>query len=100
MSTVRNQTWRKFMNISRCLLVAAIALSASPIFAASQGADVAKIEKGTYVADPSHTAVAARINHLGFSQTTLRFAKAGGNSRLIRQSPKLQRWMSRWTPIR
>ena len=66
------------MNISRCLLVAAIALSASPIFAASQGADVAKIEKGTYVADPSHTAVAARINHLGFSQTTLRFAKAGG----------------------
>lgn len=52
---------------------------ASPAFAASQGADVAKIEKGTYAADPTHTAVAARVDHMGFSKTTLRFAKAGGD---------------------
>jgi polyisoprenoid-binding protein YceI len=54
------------------------ALIATPALAASQGADVAKIEKGTYAADQTHTAVSARVDHMGFSKTTLRFAKASG----------------------
>jgi len=60
------------------LLFAPFAVLAAPALAASRGADVARIEAGTYAADPTHTAVAARVDHLGFSKTTLRFAKAGG----------------------
>lgn len=64
------------MKIRHALLLSV--LIANPLMAASQGADVARIEKGTYAADPTHTAVAARVDHLGFSKTTLRFAKASG----------------------
>lgn len=67
------------MKMIHPLLFAALAtVTATPLLAVSQGADVSRIEKGTYVADPTHTAVAARVDHLGFSHTTLRFAKAGG----------------------
>lgn len=53
-------------------------LMASTALASSEGNDPAKIEKGTYVADPSHTAVAARIDHLGLSKTVIRFTKTAG----------------------
>jgi polyisoprenoid-binding protein YceI len=54
------------MKIRHALLLSV--LIANPLMAASQGADVARIEKGTYAADPTHTAVAARVDHLGFSK--------------------------------
>lgn len=41
-------------------------------------ADAAKVAAGSYELDPSHTTVSGRINHMGFSSTTIRFAKVSG----------------------
>ena len=47
--------------------------------AAVESADSAKVQAGTYEVDPSHVSVAARVDHLGFTMTTLRFTKLTGN---------------------
>lgn len=43
-----------------------------------ESADATKVQAGTYEMDPSHASVAARVDHLGFSSTTIRFAKLAG----------------------
>lgn len=44
-----------------------------------ESADAAKVQAGSYQIDPSHVSVAARIDHLGFTKTTVRFAKIAGS---------------------
>lgn len=68
------------MKLSRTFpLAAALAIvAASAAGAGVVSSDAAKVQAGVYTLDPSHTAVAGRINHLGFSATTIRFGKASG----------------------
>lgn len=57
------------------LIGAAAALIAQSAAAGVETTDAAKIPAGAYELDPSHASVAARVNHLGFSTTTVRFPK-------------------------
>jgi polyisoprenoid-binding protein YceI len=60
-------------------IIAAIAVfSAGAAVAGVDTHDAASVSAGTYQLDPSHTLVAARVNHMGFSTTTVRFPKASG----------------------
>lgn len=64
------------------LLGLAVVLGLSPLPTSAAGVEVrdaAKVLAGTYNADPSHTAVAARINHLGLSTTTVNFNNVSGS---------------------
>lgn len=46
--------------------------------AAVDSTEVSAVQAGTYETDGSHTSVEARINHMGFSTTTVRFPKTMG----------------------
>lgn len=46
--------------------------------AAVETKDSAAVAAGTYEMDQSHASVAAKVDHLGFSTTTVRFAKLAG----------------------
>jgi polyisoprenoid-binding protein YceI len=43
-----------------------------------ESTDAADVQAGTYEIDPSHTQITGRIDHLGFSTTSIRFAKSSG----------------------
>lgn len=53
-------------------------LAPTPATAGVETLDAAKVPSGRYEIDPSHALVAARVNHLGFSATTVRFPKVSG----------------------
>lgn len=59
-------------------LLAAASLAYAPV-AAAQDASAAVVAAGTYALDASHTTVAARISHLGFSETTVTFPRTSGS---------------------
>ena len=61
-------------------LAAGLALVGAAVApAAVESTNAADVQAGTYEIDPSHTSVAGRIDHLGFSTTTIRFAKSSGS---------------------
>lgn len=62
------------------LPLAAIAaiLASGAALAGAASADAGSVPGGTYEIDPSHTSVAGRVKHLGFSFTTIRFARTSG----------------------
>ncbi len=69
------------MNLKHVLRFGATVLavwSGAASWAAVESTDPGKVLAGTYELDPSHVTVAARVNHLGLSSTTLRFAKVTG----------------------
>ncbi|MCJ2185865.1 YceI family protein [Novosphingobium beihaiensis] len=69
------------LNLKRIALPLAAGLAALGAGAATAGVESTKaadVAAGTYQIDPSHTSVAGRIDHLGFSTTTIRFAKSAG----------------------
>lgn len=63
----------------RAAPVLLLGLAVAPVSAAVENADPAKAPVGTYAMDSSHTNVAGRINHLGFSTTTITFPKISGS---------------------
>jgi polyisoprenoid-binding protein YceI len=68
---------------SRTWLIAAAVVALAGGFgiarAAVESTDAARVEAGTYAIDPSHVAVAARVDHLGFTKATLRFTRVAGS---------------------
>lgn len=67
---------QKMVLVSACLLLAWAAPSAS---APPAGQPAAEAPAGVYEIDPSHASIAAKVGHLGFSTTTVRFPKIAGN---------------------
>jgi polyisoprenoid-binding protein YceI len=67
---------RKLM-FGAALLCASYALAAEtpPMVLPHGQHDVRKATAGTYTLDPQHTAVIARVSHLGFSMSAFRFGK-------------------------
>lgn len=53
----------------------AVAAQAPPMVLPHGQYDVRKATAGTYTLDPAHTAVIARVSHLGFSMSAFRFGK-------------------------
>ena len=69
------------MELRKLIAPAALALAALPVSIALAGVettDAAHVPAGSYEFDPSHAAVFARINHFGFSSTTVHFSKLSG----------------------
>ena len=70
--------------MSKMIKSAALALSLSLALVANgaragvETTEAAKVPAGRYEVDPSHAQVVARVNHLGFSTTTVRFPKISG----------------------
>lgn len=60
--------------------VAAGALFSLPLnaIAAVTSRDPAEVQAGHYVADPTHTSIQARVDHMGFSTTTVAFDTVSG----------------------
>ena len=56
----------------------ALALAGSPVLAGVTSQDPSAVAAGHYEVDPTHTSVLARVNHLGFSTTTVAFDKVSG----------------------
>lgn len=79
------------MNFNRTLAAAAalaLVLCTAPAISGVETADATKVLAGNYELDPSHAAVAARIDHLGFSKTTIRFSKISGKLAYDPQHPE------------
>lgn len=53
-------------------------LSANAAAAGVESGDPKAVPAGQYALDPSHVGVAASVNHLGFSDTVVRFEKVSG----------------------
>lgn len=58
------------------LLVPVLLLAAVPAAAQAPALQAAAVPNGTYVADPAHSSVLFRVNHLGLSKYTARFTRA------------------------
>ena len=72
---------KPFLKMTYIALPLAAGLAMLGAGVASAGVESTKagdVAAGTYEIDPSHTSVAGRIDHLGFSTTTIRFAKTSG----------------------
>ena len=50
-----------------------LALLCAPVASAAPSTDVSKMPAGTYVLDPQHASLIARVSHGGFSAYTIRF---------------------------
>lgn len=50
-----------------------LALLCAPVASAAPSTDAAKMPAGTYVLDPQHASLIARVSHGGFSAYTIRF---------------------------
>lgn len=56
----------------------AITAATAAMAAGVESVDPAAVPVGTYELDPSHVGVAATVNHLGFSNSVVRFDKVSG----------------------
>jgi polyisoprenoid-binding protein YceI len=69
----------------------AMAMTGGLAQAAADSSDAAKVPAGHYEVDPSHTSVAARINHMDFTMTTVRFLKLSGSFTYDPAQPQLSK---------
>ncbi|MDE2596637.1 MAG: YceI family protein [Sphingomonadales bacterium] len=62
----------------KSIIAGTMLLVAAPLLAASETKDPAAVAAGTYTVDGSHATVLAKVVHLGFSTTTVRFDQVSG----------------------
>ncbi|MEO8723561.1 MAG: YceI family protein [Sphingobium sp.] len=77
---LRIQEFKVMRSIKMLSMAVAIGLGlGTGALAGVVSTDAAKVAAGSYELDPSHTTVSGRIDHMGFSSTTIRFAKVSGD---------------------
>lgn len=80
-----------FTALSLAVLVSALPLAAQPVMQKPGSTSTATISGGTYQADPAHTLVVWKVDHLGFTPYTGIFGDVAGTLQLDPKRPAAAR---------